>query len=184
MSRGWTRISLYLNGSWTRAHALWHCLPRKEMFLRTIPFMIFLCVNSLFFIPSYKASQVFSVLALSAIFVAQSAFVYCFFILLCPLPLFVIIPPLWHSVPWYSKNLWKGFRMSENKRDTLYSPSSLWRYCPTSHILSSIQVQPGLRFTVSYGRYNSQPRIAVYLWLWIMFIGILTNDYAGIPLSL
>lgn len=56
MSRGCTRISLYLNGSWTCAHALCHCLSRrgKEMFLHAIPFMFFFYTSAyyIFFILS------------------------------------------------------------------------------------------------------------------------------------
>jgi hypothetical protein len=51
---------------------------------------------------------------------------FIIFILLIPRPLSVIIPCLCHFVPWYSKNLLKWFRMSENKEETLYSRCFVW----------------------------------------------------------
>lgn len=57
MSRGCSRISLYLNGSWTYAHALCHCLSRrgKEMSLHAIPFMFFFYTSaSYIFLSSLK----------------------------------------------------------------------------------------------------------------------------------
>jgi hypothetical protein len=54
MSRGYTRISLDLNGAWTRAHALGHCFPCRVKECPYTPFLLCFSLrqHALFFIRS------------------------------------------------------------------------------------------------------------------------------------